>query len=176
MGNRWFDHSVGGLRSAGEEGSEPGRCSGLRVCRHFTDRVPGHQHLEAAMSDDETRLHGSERRKGYTEIKRTVDERMAYLERRFKHWLVLGLVAFGIIGLASTVALIGYGYVLRQASKDRLEACENRNDRHDNALNALIVGSNQDIENAPTEAAKNESRRRRDVTIGIINGVAPKVV
>lgn len=130
------------------------------------------------MNDDEgTTFHRPEpeRRKGYQEIHKTVDERMLYLERQFKRWLTRGLAAFAIIGLTSTLALAGYGFVLREAANDRLEACENRNDRHDAAINALIVGSNTDIQNAPTQAAKDEIKRRRDVTIGIINGVAPKV-
>jgi hypothetical protein len=128
------------------------------------------------VSNDTPESHAPERRKGYAEIKLTIDQRMGYLEQCFRRWLTRGLIAFAIIGLASTVALIGYGVVLRQAAHDRLEACENRNDRHDNAVNALIVGSNEDIQNAPTEAAKTEIKRRRDVTLAIIAGVAPKVV
>jgi hypothetical protein len=54
------------------------------------------------------------------------------------------------------------------------DACEKTNQRHDGAILALREGSNVDIANAPTEAAKSEVRRRRDVTIALIDAIAPK--
>lgn len=80
-----------------------------------------------------------------------------------------------IIGITSSVALAGFGFILHQQAQERTDACQERNERHDAALKALVEGSDQDQKNAPTEAARAEIRRRRDVTIGIIDGIAPKV-
>lgn len=79
-----------------------------------------------------------------------------------------------LIGVVCTVALGGFGYLLRDQQQDDKARCENQNTRHDNAISALIAGSNQDQLNAKTEAARVEIRRRRDVTIGLIDYLAPK--
>lgn len=104
-----------------------------------------------------------------------VDEHAEEVEKRFEKFFKKALIAIAFVGITSTIALGGFGYVLVQQNNDRKEACQARNTRHDNAVNALIVGSNLDQQNATTEASKVEIRRRRDVTLAIIDGVAPKV-
>lgn len=116
-----------------------------------------------------------ERRKDYKDVKLTIDERMRYVERCVRRWLIRGIVGFSLIGITSAIAILGYGYILREQHQAVVEACDNSNIRHDNAIKALKIGSDIDQENAPNEAAKTEIRRRRDVTIGIINGIAPKI-
>jgi hypothetical protein len=95
-------------------------------------------------------------------------------------------VALTIITLA-VVASLALAGLLIQENRDRakdiqsqrktaiLADCQAQNARHDGATNALIDGAGQDERNAPTEAAKAEIRRRRDVTLGLIDALAPKV-
>lgn len=65
-------------------------------------------------------LHEPERRKGYKEIAKTIDERMAYLEGCFSRWLRRGLIAMVIMGVGCTVGLIGFGIALTsQRATDR---------------------------------------------------------
>lgn len=103
------------------------------------------------------------RRGGYSELK-------GELHHFFrKIWLVVIL-----IGVTSIAGLAGFGYLLNHEKDDRIQQCENQNTRHDNAVYALIAGSNQDQMNAKTDAGKIEIRRRRDVTLGLLDALAPK--
>lgn len=86
-----------------------------------------------------------------------------------KVWVVVLL-----IGMTCVVTLFVFGHLLRQPDQAALERCQNQNTRHDNAISALISGSNQDQLNAKTEEARAEIRRRRDVTITLIDAIAPK--
>lgn len=114
----------------------------------------------------ERRMHGDDltgRRGGYDKLKEEL--------RQFFHriWVVVIL-----IGVVCTLGLSGFGYLLREQQQGALERCQNQNIRHDNAISALIEGSNQDQLSAKTEAARVEIRRRRDVTVGLIDAIAPK--
>jgi hypothetical protein len=103
------------------------------------------------------------RRNGYAALKKD-------LQHFFKEvWVVVVL-----IGVVCTVALAGFGIFLRHQDQTAKEFCQNQNIRHDNAIYSLIAGSNQDQLDAPTDAARTDIRRRRDVTIGIIEAIAPK--
>lgn len=118
------------------------------------------------MADKERRTNGDDltgRRGGYKVLKGEIHHFF------FRIWIVLIL-----IGLVCTVALAGFGYLLYEQKQDALDRCENFNIRHDNATNALIAGSNEDQLNAKTEEARVEIRRRRDVTIALIDAIAPK--
>ena len=85
-----------------------------------------------------------------------------------KIWLVVI-----IIGATSTLALIGYGFALAEIQQQRLEVCEDGNTRHDNTSNKLIALAAEDEAQRKTEAGKAEVRRRRDVTLGLIDALAP---
>lgn len=118
------------------------------------------------MGDKERRTNGDDltgRRGGYKVLKGEIHHFF------FRIWIVLIL-----IGLVCTVALAGFGYLLREQQQDFQSRCENQNVRHDNATNALIAGSNEDQLNAKTEEAREEIRRRRDVTIALIDALSPK--
>jgi hypothetical protein len=104
------------------------------------------------------------RRQGYNQLK-----------KELHHFFSRILVVVAIIGITSTAGLFGFGFVLREIQLQREEACLDQNLRHDNALTALRMGSDEDIANAPNEAAKDEIRRRRDVTITLIEAVAPEL-
>lgn len=103
------------------------------------------------------------RRGGYDTLKKD-------LHRFFKRMWVVVVV----IGVVCTVALAGFGYFLRKLDQDALHACQSQNSRHDNTVSALIFGSNQDQLHAKTEEAREEIRGRRDVTITLIDAIAPK--
>ena len=128
------------------------------------------------MNENERRLQIPDRRKNtYDALEVHVDQEIGKIRDQFHHWFVRGLIAFAVIGVAVTVALAGFGYLLKKESDTNRRLCENQNIRHDNGTTVLMVGSNQDQENAPNEAARAEIRRRRDVSLGIIDMVAPKV-
>lgn len=103
------------------------------------------------------------------------DEHVERIEGWLHMWCRRVLIGFAIIGLTSFVALAGFGYVLTQERQRVQELCEARNIRHDNAIIALKIGSDEDQAKAPNEAARAEIRRRRDVTISLIDNVQPKV-
>lgn len=129
-----------------------------------------------ATEDNSRRLELPDRRKNtYESLELHLDERLDKMEARLARWLKGGLIAFGIIGFFCVVALFGFGYLLRHESSTSLRLCENQNTRHDNGTTVLMVGSNLDQQNAQTEAGKAEIRRRRDVSLGIIDMIAPKV-
>ena len=63
---------------------------------------------------------------------------------------------------------------IQQQRKDSIRAtCQAQNDRHDATTASLIKEAGEDIANAPTAEAKEEIRRRRDVTLGLIDLVQP---
>lgn len=103
------------------------------------------------------------RRGGYAELK-----------GELRHFFVRIWGVLIVIGLTSAVALAGFGYLLYERGKDDKQVCENQNTRHDNAIKALKIGSDLDQKNAPNEAARVEIRRRRDVTISLIDALTPK--
>ena len=87
-----------------------------------------------------------------------------------------------IIGLTSTLGLVGYGFALAEIQDQRREACIGQNARHDAAARALKIASDRDIENAkknlPTsqgQIAVEEIENRRDVTLGLIDALQPKL-
>ena len=104
-----------------------------------------------------------ERRRGYSELKQE-------LHRFFRR--VWGVTI--VIGLACFVGLAGLSLLIKHEHEDALRLCENQNIRHDNALSALYAGSNQDQLNTDDKISAAEIRRRRDVTIGLIDALAPK--
>jgi hypothetical protein len=88
------------------------------------------------------------------------------------------LVAFAIIGGTSFVALFLYGQVLAQVKDTRMDfvrsTCMSQNKTHDDTYSALVAAAAKDEADRKTEAGKAEVRRRRDVTLGLIDLLAPK--
>lgn len=131
------------------------------------------------MEEEEQRnLNLPDRRKHtYENLEKKLDKHLIFIENRFRRWLIGGLTAFSIIGITSAIALVGFGIILSELRETRelfvQSACETTNTNHEGAVTALRQGSDIDIANAPTEAAKNEIRRRRDVTIALIDAIAP---
>lgn len=118
--------------------------------------------------------------------------------RRLRRIFIGALVAISVIGLATTVSLIGFGIVLRQQQrtqdqlaivvkqnqktardiqnqrKDTIRTnCEQTNARYTGTRDALKKGSDLDQKNAPNAAARKEIRRRRDVTLSLLRVLSP---
>lgn len=134
------------------------------------------------------------RKHGYKELEEKLEEHAKENKAQLAGFISKSLIAFGIIGLMCTVALAGFGIVLGKLAdqsdraeelakenralavviqKERRTECENTNLRHDGAVAALIKGSDEDQANAPNEAARKEIRRRRNVTIALLDALAP---
>ena len=63
---------------------------------------------------------------------------------------------------------------IQQQRRDSIrDACVAQNKRHDGSVAALVKGSDEDQANAPNEDARKEIRRRRDVTIALLDALAP---
>lgn len=147
------------------------------------------------MTDDKR---GSEGRRDYDDANAALGRHIEKNDKRLRRFFIGAIIAFAIIGLACTASLIGFGIVLndQQHTADQLavlvkqnkqfaddiqkqrkdsiiESCTAQNARHDGAVKALTEGSDIDQENAKTEEAKAEIRRRRDVTIALLDALAP---
>lgn len=137
-------------------------------------------------------------RREYDDPNRLLNEHIENNDERLRKVFKGGLIVLTIIGLAVTVSLIGFGFTLRaqQNTADQLEklvksnqdfakeiqdqrresilsSCRAQNARNSATKNALTAGSDEDIRNAPTVAAREEVERRRDVTLALIDALAP---
>jgi hypothetical protein len=115
------------------------------------------------------------RKNTYEALANRLDAHIDRIEERLGHRLRGMLIAFALIGVTSTLALIGYGFAIREVQNQRLEVCETGNDRHDSTIAKLNEAALFDENSRKTEAGKAEVRRRRDVTIGLIDSIAPHV-
>lgn len=150
------------------------------------------------MNEDNEDKRGSVGRREYDDANAKLDAHIQENDARLRRFFIGALIAFSIIGLACTGSLIGFGIVLhaQQQTADQLtelveqnkqftadiqkqrrssiiEGCSTQNARHDGALKALTEGSDLDQKNAPDEATRAEIRRRRDVTIALLDALAP---
>jgi hypothetical protein len=104
------------------------------------------------------------RRQGYAALK-------SELHHFFKKiWVVVIL-----IGVTSVVGLVGYGFAIREIQNQRLDACEAQNERNMNTKAALNKEAAKDEAKRKTEKGREEVRRRRDVTLGLIDLLQPKL-
>lgn len=158
--------------------------------------------MEEDLSEDEN-YNGQEHRsspgrRDYDAVAEHVDAFINQTHDRFSRWfkVALGIIAF--IALTTALAIFGFGLILHEQGKqaDQIQAtadankqlavdiqkqrkeaittdCVRTNKRHDGAVAALIAGSDEDQKNAPNEAARKEIRRRRDVTIALLDALAP---
>lgn len=134
----------------------------------------------------------------YESLEKRLDEHIERIEDRFHKRFRGMLIAFSLIGITSAVALGGFSIVLeeQQEHTDRIEQlaeenkalsqeiqaqrkdsiralCEDQNARNKGTSQALIDAAQKDIDSRTTEAEKVENRRRRDVTLALIDALAP---
>lgn len=156
------------------------------------------------MTEDEDNRESNGRRE-YDDANAALDLHIKENDQRLRRFFKGALIALSIIGLATAIALAGFGIVLdnQQETSDQLkvlvkqskklaldnkafaaeiqqqrrdsilESCTAQNKRHDGSVAALVKGSDEDQANAPNEAARKEIRRRRDVTIALLDALAP---
>lgn len=139
------------------------------------------------MTEDEQpldRRKSPRRKEEYDVLDKKIDKRFDALTARLARFIVKALVGFTVLGVACAVGLLGFGIVLhRQGSaaddiqQQRKEAirrtCTEQNDRHDETYSKLIDAAKTDEDQRTTEAGKQEVRRRRDVTLALIDALAP---
>lgn len=134
---------------------------------------------------DRDRRKPPDRRKGDVEVlDKKLDERFGELRDRLSRFIIKATAGFAVLGVACAVGLFGFGLVLsrqhdttqdiqHQRKTTIYTQCKQQNDRNKHTKDALIAGAAVDIAKRKTEAAKAEVRRRRDVTLGLIDALAP---
>ena len=116
----------------------------------------------------------------------TLAERM----RNSPHWVIVGVATAVAILIVAIFALIGLNRTDTKATEaqtaartaqllavstanERRVACKDQNMRHDATTKSLIDAAAIDADKQDTQAGKLEVQRRRDVTIGLIDAIAP---
>jgi len=126
------------------------------------------------MTDDQRDFQLPDRRKNtYEALSNRLDGHIRRIEDRLQHRLRGMLIAFSLIGVTSTLALIGFGFVLAEIQNQRYEVCTDNNTRATNTKAKLTELAAEDEAQRKTEAGKAEVRRRRDVTLGLIDALQP---
>lgn len=121
---------------------------------------------------------------GYNELKNKLQKVADTNEKRLHRWLIFGLIAFTIIGLSCTGALVGFGVLLgkqaqvgRSIQEQRRDAirknCEDQNRRHDRTLGRLAKAEKKAEKKAKTRKQKMKIRNGAEVSIGLIDTLAP---
>ena len=131
------------------------------------------------------------RKHGYRELEERLEEHVEDIRATQRRFFIGGIVVLAIIGLTTALSIFGFGVILREQGdqQDQIEKqaaniqdqraqaigddCKDQNQRHDQAVNKLMLGAQADIDNAESQAEKKEIARRRDVTIGLIDALSP---
>jgi hypothetical protein len=113
----------------------------------------------------------------YEALSNRLDAHVKKSEDHLSRWIRRGLVAYAIIGIACAVALVGFGIALDRITDNRelfvRAECEKTNQRNTDTSNQLIGLAAEDAQNRKTAAGKIEVQRRRDVTLALIDALAP---
>lgn len=139
-------------------------------------------------------------RREYDDANKALQAHIEHNDRRLRKFFIGALIAFSVIGLATTVALIGFSSVLheQQKTQNQLKAlvvqnkkfandiqqqrvdftrsnCETVNTRHDTTTKAFHKAAQQDVKNAKKLGLNpDEVRRREAVTQSIVDLLQPK--
>lgn len=118
--------------------------------RRRTDRF-----LQEFLENSEAFAFGIVTQQGYKELKDSLTRQSEKTEKRLHRWLVMGLIAFTVFGLTSSVALVGFGVLLKKQNtltnqqssvtdeiqKQRYNSfkdlCEDQNKRHNNVIGQI---------------------------------------
>lgn len=114
-------------------------------------------------------------------------DRLGELQRAYEVFARRVLVALVVLFLAVVVSFAVQGLLIAangeratearnlavQIQAQRAEFCRDQNANHDATYNALVRAAKVDENNRKTAAGKAEVRRRRDVTLGLIDALAP---
>jgi hypothetical protein len=120
--------------------------------------------------------------KGYRDLEDQLSKHAKSVSDRFHRWLVYGLIAFSIIALSSTAALIGFGILLQKQAQVTHDIqlqrastirgnCEDQNERNYSTVAKLNKAVAVEIKRHPER--KDQIRQSAEVSIGLINALAP---
>lgn len=124
-------------------------------------------------TEERRRLELPDRRKQtYASLERRIDVHVDQLEKLLATWIRRGLIAFSIIAIACTLALIGYGAALHSVQAQRHGTCENQNHRHDRTLALFREAAAALVKKHPDQAA--QVQESIGANVRIINALAPK--
>lgn len=125
------------------------------------------------------------RRHGYEELEAKLDTHATEIKEQLATFIRRGLIAFGVIGVFTALALLGYGYLLRQqhATTDLIQdqrrdsilrTCEDQNKRHGDTLKVLDKVIAKVLKSDPSETTKKQLAASRANNVLLINALAPK--
>jgi hypothetical protein len=118
-----------------------------------------------------TRIDDAEKQQGWKGLK----FRLALAARKYPIQLAvliaLAVAAYPIVLLVD--AKNDLSNAVEAIQDSRVEVCTETNMRNSATKKSLNDAAAIDIENAPTQAAKEEVARRRDVTLALIDALAP---
>lgn len=100
------------------------------------------------------------------------------IEARLHRFFKKALIAIGIIGITSFVALIGFGIVLSKINETRRDfvrdTCVATNKRHDDATNYIIDIANEQTRDAHSDAERAAVQKGLRQYLKLIDLQAPK--
>jgi hypothetical protein len=132
--------------------------------------------------DEGEELFPDRRKHGYKELEDKLDKHATEIKDRLAIFIRRGLIAFAIVGVFTTLALFGFGYLLREQHKttdliqeQRRDAvrttCEEQNKRHDRTVAVLERVLRDAEKKTPERKAQIEAARASNLLL--INALAP---
>lgn len=121
---------------------------------------------------------------GYRELENRLDAQARDIRERFHRWFLISLTAFAVVGLTSSIALVGFGLLLtkqgqftsdiQQQRRDTINGqCLDQNNRHNDTVDRLIRAEKVAEKKAATLSAKLKIRNSVEVSLGLIDSLAP---
>lgn len=104
------------------------------------------------------------RKNTYEQLEHRLDARLDKIETRLQRWFVRGMLAFAIIGVACTIAILGLGLTVRQA-------CISQNNRHDDTIRLFRKAAGEGAVKHP-ELAR-QIQESTDTNLALIDALAP---
>lgn len=137
------------------------------------------------MTEDDKDQRKKAGRREYDDANLALDEHIKENDRRLRKFFIGAIIAFSIIGLACTVALLGFKITLNEIQDTRTDFvrsnCVSQNEQHDQSVDALTAAANHDIEQAKQNQDTSQGKvsvaeieNRKAVTIGLIDALRPK--
>jgi hypothetical protein len=131
----------------------------------MTDKPPDNGRRQMGLPD--------RRQNTYDALEKHLDEHLTAIENQFSKWLKRGLIAFSIMGLVCTLALVGMTFAIREIQNQRYDNCVAQNERHDNTLAELKTAEDDAIAKHPELAS--QIKEGQAANEKIINAVAPRL-
>lgn len=123
------------------------------------------------------------RRHGYKELEQKLDDHAERIDSRVESFIRRALIAFAIVGLTSTGALVGFGVLVTKQGQTTSEiqaqrrdsifrSCYEQNLRHDNTFKQLRAVAAEAVKKEPKRAAQIKQSTKSSLTI--IEALVPK--